>query len=277
MIRTIAIVIVSYNARRHLESCLDALLRTPPSRAHEVIVVDNASQDGSAEMVAARQGVSLVRNSENLGFARANNRAIRATTADAILLLNSDTEMPPGGVDALCAVLDGDPNIGVAGPRLTDAAGVPELSFGRMMTPFNEARQKLVSHLARGGFAPARAWVRHATSSRRVVDWVSGACLLVRRQTAVDAGLLDERYFMYAEDVDFCQAVRLLGQLVVFDPVCSVIHHGGASAATAAAATHEAYRRSHLAFYRKHHPRWAPWLEIYLRARGQLPSDTSRP
>jgi GT2 family glycosyltransferase len=271
MIRTVAIVIVSYNARPHLESCLDALLRTPPSLAHEVIVVDNASRDGSAEMVAARHGVSLVRNSENLGFARANNRAIRATTADAILLLNSDTEMPPGGVDALCSVLAGDPSIGVVGPRLIDAAGVPELSFGRMMTPFNEARQKLVVRLARGGFAPARAWVRHATSRRRVVDWVSGACLLVGRQTAVDAGLLDERYFMYAEDVDFCHAVRRLGQLVVFDPLCSVIHHGGASAATAASATYEAYRRSHLAFYRKHHARWAPWLEIYLRARGKLP------
>ncbi len=277
MIRSVAIVVVSYNAKRHLEACLDALLRFPPSLAHEIVVVDNASRDASAEMVETRSGVTLIRNSENLGFARANNRAIRAVSADAILLLNSDTEMPAGGVDALCAALDSDPRVGVVGPRLTDADGVPELSFGRMMTPLNEARQKLVTTLARGGFAPARAWVRRATSGRRVVDWVSGACLLVRRQTAVDAGLLDERYFMYAEDVDFCHAVRLNQQQVVFDPVCSVIHHGGASAATAAAATYEAYRRSHLAFYRKHHPRWAPWLEIYLRARRRLPPETTGP
>lgn len=275
MIRSVAVVVVSYNARRHLEACLESLLRTPPTVDHQVIVVDNASRDGSADMVAARRGVTLIRNRENVGFARANNQALRAVATDAILLLNSDTEVPPGGIDAMCAVLDAEPSVGVVGPRLTDAAGVPELSFGRMMTPFNEARQKVVGRLARRGFAPARGWVRYATSRRHFVDWVSGACLLVRRQTAVDAGLLDERYFMYAEDVDFCHAVRRLGQRVMFDPVCTVIHHGGASAATAPSATYVAYRRSHLAFYRKHHPRWARCLEVYLRARGRLPPDSS--
>lgn len=275
MIRSVTIVIVSYNARQHLVACLDSLARTPPAVAHDIVVVDNASSDGSPDVCRDRAGVTLLQNADNVGFARANNQAIRASRSDAILLLNSDTEVPAGAVDSLCASLDVEPSIGVVGPRLTNAAGLPELSFGRMMTPVNEARQKALGRLARAGFPPARVWLRRATSLRRVVDWVSGACLLVRRQTAVDAGLLDERYFMYAEDVDFCHAVRSLGQLVVFDPLCTVVHHGGASAATARSATYDAYRRSHLAFYRKHHPEWVPWLEWYLRVRGRWPHDRS--
>lgn len=271
MIRSVTIAIVSYNARQHLHACLESLARAKPVVECEVVVVDNASSDDSAAVAERFPGVRVIRNPTNVGFARANNQVIRASQADAVLLLNSDTEVPPGALDALCEALDRSPRLGAVGPRLMDAAGVPELSFGRMMSPVNEARQKATVRLARWRVGPARAWVARATSRRQSTDWVSGACLLVRRQTALDAGLLDERYFMYAEDVDFCHAIRCLGQEVVFDPCCTVVHHGGASAATARSATYAAYRRSHLAFYRKHHPRWAPWLTWYLRLRGKLP------
>ena len=111
------------------------------------------------------------------------------------------------------------------------------------------------------------------TSRPHEVDWVSGACLLVRRGDAEAVGLLDEQYFMYCEDVDFCAAVRANGGRVYFTPDAEVTHIRGRSAAVNSRATEEAYRRSHLAFYRKHHPRWEPLLRLYLALQGKCPSD----
>jgi GT2 family glycosyltransferase len=113
--------------------------------------------------------------------------------------------------------------------------------------------------------------VERATRREHLVDWVSGACLLVRRTDAEAAGLLDERFFLYTEDVDFCAAVRARGRGVLFTPAAEVVHLGGRSRATIAADANRAYRRSHLAFYEKHHPRWAAILRAYLRVKGQLP------
>ena len=103
------------------------------------------------------------------------------------------------------------------------------------------------------------------------MDWVSGACLLVRRTDAEAVGLLDERYFLYTEDVDFCAAIRARGRHVLFTPQAHVIHLRGRSRATVADRMNAAYRRSQLAFYEKHHPRWAPLLRAYLAVRGHLP------
>jgi GT2 family glycosyltransferase len=136
-----------------------------------------------------------------------------------------------------------------------DAAGRPELSYGRMIGPLNELRQK---RRARGGA------IEHLTSQRLHPDWVSGACLLVRRADAEEVGGLDERYFMYTEDVDFCAALRARGRRILFTPSVEVVHLRGRSAASAPAATRDAYRRSRIAFYEKHHPGWAPLLKFYL-------------
>jgi len=113
------------------------------------------------------------------------------------------------------------------------------------------------------------AIVERATNRPGFPDWVSGACLLVRRHDADAVGLLDERYFMYAEDVDFCAAIRARGRRVRFTPAVTVTHLRGRSAATARAATDAAYRQSQLAFYEKHHPGWAPLVRWYLRCRGR--------
>jgi GT2 family glycosyltransferase len=102
------------------------------------------------------------------------------------------------------------------------------------------------------------------------VDWVSGACLLVRRADAERAGLLDERFFLYTEDVDFCHAIRSLGRKVLFTPAATVTHLRGRSRASQPDASRKAYRRSHVAFYEKHHPALAPLLRLYLRLKGEL-------
>jgi GT2 family glycosyltransferase len=132
-------------------------------------------------------------------------------------------------------------------------------------------RQKIVRSLQERGVPSVTRWVERATRAERFVDWVSGACLLVRRDVAEDVGLLDERFFLYTEDVDFCAAVRALGRQVLFTPAAEIVHLRGRSRATVTDAATDAYRRSHLAFYAKHHPRWFPLLRGYLRLKGQLP------
>jgi GT2 family glycosyltransferase len=136
-----------------------------------------------------------------------------------------------------------------------------------MITPLNEWRQK---RIARSGDLEA------LTRRRHYPDWVSGACLLVRRADAEAVGGLDERFFMYTEDVDFCASIRARGRRVLFTPAAEVVHLRGRSAASAPAATQAAYRRSQLAFYKKHHPGWLPLLRLYLRLRGADTQETSQ-
>lgn len=268
----LAIVIVNYNARAHLEACLASLEAAPPVTPHEIVVVDNASTDGSVAAVRARwPAVAVHALPDNAGFSAANNVGIRASTGEFILLLNNDTIVPPGALDALVARLEAAPGAAAAGPRLVDGAGAPELSFGPMISPLGELRQKLLTSLYRRRVAWAVSRVERLTREEHGVDWVSGACLLVRRAAAEAAGLLDERYFLYTEDVDFCAALRARGHRILYTPAATVVHLRGRSRAAAGSAADAAYRRSQLAFYRKHHPGWAPLLRLYLRLKGQLP------
>lgn len=271
----LTIVIVSFNVREVLEDCLRSVHEHPPSRRHEIVVVDNASRDGTADMVRARwPGVRVIALGENRGFAAANNVGIRETAAPGyewILLLNSDTVVPGGALDRLMGRAEALPDVGIAGPRLVDGAGRPELSWGRMPGAFSERRQKQLSNAYARGEPWAMQAVEQRSSQEHFPDWVSGACLLVRRADAERAGLLDERYFMYLEDADFCAAVRKLGRRVLFTPAATITHLRGRSRATAPQAVEAGYRRSHLAFYRKHHPVWAPFLWVYLAVRRRLP------
>lgn len=261
----LTIIIVSHNTRSDLEACLHSIDQHPPHVTHEVIVVDNASRDGTVAAVALRwPNVRIIAMDRNVGFAAANNAGFRQSKSELVLLLNSDTLVVDGSVDGLVRAMRELPGAAIVGPRLIDGKGTAELSFGRMMSPLAELRQKL---LVRAGGAR----VAEMTSEQAEVDWVSGACLLVRRASAESAGLLDERYFMYCEDVDFCAAVRAQGGRVYFVPQARVVHLRGRSGATASVAVDAAYRQSHLAFYRKHHPRWEPFLRLYLALQGKLP------
>jgi len=264
----LSIVIVSYNSRVDLDGCLQSLISSPPTIDHEIVIVDNASSDGTPTYVRERwPGIRLLEAGTNMGFASANNLGIRQTFGDLVLLLNPDTIVPPGAVDTLVRVLDRLPGVAVVGPRIIDSGGHPELSFGAMISPLAELRQKV---LVRGNDRRApliRTIVDRMTRRMREVDWVSGACLLIRRHDLEAVGLFDERFFMYTEDVDLCARVRANRRKVLFTPEAEIVHLRGRSVATARSATQTAYRRSHLAFYEKHHPRWAPVLKLYLRWR----------
>jgi GT2 family glycosyltransferase len=266
----LSIIIVAHNARADLERCLESLHKAPPTIPHDITVVDNASTDGGPEMVGEKwPDVQVIGLAENRGFAAGNNAGIRATRGDLLLLLNSDTLVPGGAIDTLAARLRAHPGAAVAGPRLVDREGRPEISFGAMISPLAELRQKTVGKLYAAHVPPVAGWIERSTREERFVDWVSGACFLVIRADAEAVGLLDERYFLYTEDVDFCAAVRSHGRKVLFTPAATVTHLRGRSRDTAPDAMNAAYRRSQIAFYEKHHPRWAPVLKAYLRLKGE--------
>ena len=266
----LSIVIVTYNSRAEIDGCLASLTGARPQTDHEIVVVDNASPDGTAGAVRERwPSVRVLDAGGNVGFSAANNIGMRATFGELLLLLNPDTEVPVGAIDTLVRALDARPDVAIVGPRLVNVDGRAELSFGRMISPFAELRQKVLVVGSDRGVWPIVRYVDRVTRRTHEVDWVSGACLLVRRADAEAVGLMDERYFMYTEDVDFCSAVRARGRLVLFVAEAQVTHARGRSAASAQSATYAAYRRSQLAFYEKHHPQWVPWLRAYLKMRGR--------
>ena len=272
---SVAIIIVSYNTREHLENCVHSLHDPAPEVGHEIIVVDNASTDGSADAVRRQwPEVRVMDLGRNAGYAAANNLGIRKTQGELLLLLNSDTVVPAGVVDALVNRLRDLPDAAAIGPRLVDGEGRPELSFGRMIGPLNELVQKCKGVALSRGTPVLAPGVRASLCRPDYHDWVSGACLLVRRPDAERVGLLDERFFLYGEDVDFCAALRANGRRVFFAPEIQVVHHRGQSGVTAPQQSRAAYRRSHVAFYEKHYPTWARLFRLYLRIRGELPTDT---
>ena len=267
----VAIVIVTYNSARDIDTALRSLTEPPPAATHEILVVDNASTDGTATRIrAAWPGVRLIEPASNLGFAAANNRGIRASSSELVLLLNPDTRVPAGAVDRLVAHLDARPDVAIVGPRIVDGKGRAELSFGGMIAPLTELKQKMLVVGNDRGVPPVVSVVDRMTRRTREVYWVSGACLLIRRADVEAVGLLDERFFLYTEDVDLCASVRTRGRRVLFAADVEIQHLRGRSAGATTAA---AYRRSQLAFYAKHHPAWLPWLRAYLKVRGELPDN----
>ena len=264
------VIIVNYNTRADLVACLRSLFSAPSSRPMTITIVDNGSTDGSVEAVRAEfKRVAIIEMGRNAGFAAANNAGIRSTSQPLVLLLNSDTLVPDGAIGSLCARLE-DTGATAAGPRLIDADARPEISWGPMLTPFSEWIQGRRVAAASSSLPQARRRVDSLTSAERRVDWVSGACLLVRRDALVSAGLLDERYFMYEEDVDLCATLRQQGGTILFTPASTVIHLRGRSKVNAAAQKPSHYDKSHLAFYAKHAPHWVPLLRLWKRLRGRL-------
>jgi GT2 family glycosyltransferase len=268
---SLAVVIVSYNVRGELDACLQSIVGRTSPLPTEIVVVDNASQDGTPD--AVRQGwpsVRVIDAGDNIGFARANNLGIRATSSDYVLLLNPDTVVPGNAIPALVRHLTGDARAAVAGPRLVDQDGRAELSFGWTIGPLGELRQKMVGMLYDRGLTIVTRRVEQWTRQTGYRNWVSGACLLVRRADLESVGLLDERYFMYTEDVDLCLALRRRGREILFAADVEVMHLRGRSGARHPQ-TERLRRRSQLAYYEKHHPAWLPWLRAYLRLTGKLP------
>lgn len=224
-----------------------------PDIAHEVIVVDNGSSDGSQAMLReCFPNVQLVQNIENVGFARANNQALAVSKGDFALLLNSDAMLLPGAAKALLNLARQAPRAGIVGAELLNKDG----SFQASHTPFPDLLQEfmMLSDLGRllfGGYYPSRG--PDEEKGPQVVDYVEGACLLVRRDAYKEVGGLDEDYFMYAEEVDWCYSMREKGWEVWYEPSAKVIHLGGGSSLNRPLQREADLYRSSVQFFRKHY------------------------
>src|SRR3954454_12414395 len=272
LVPRLSIVIVTYNSRADIGDCLNSISADrAPRAAHEIVIIDNRSTDGTVAYLRERwPDIRVIDAGDNRGFAAANNIGIRQTSGEYVLLLNPDTSVHAGALDRLVATLDAERAVAIVGPRIEDPGGLAELSFGRMISPLAEVRQKLLVAGNDRRWPLLASIVERMTSQPGEVDWVSGACLLARRGDVEAVGLLDERFFMYTEDVDLCASVRARGRAVLFEPSARIVHLRGRSRASVRHAADTAYRRSQLAFYEKHHPAWTPLLRIYLRGRGQI-------
>jgi N-acetylglucosaminyl-diphospho-decaprenol L-rhamnosyltransferase len=266
---SLAIIIVTYNSREEIGDCLSSVIGHTGPYPTSVTVVDNQSSDGTLAFIRERwPAVRTIEAGGNLGFARANNLGIAATTGDYVLLLNPDTKAPTGALQALVGGLAGRPDAAIAGPRLRDERNLPELSFGPPISPWGELKQKTLLALYQRRLRRIVRYVERRSREAGERAWVSGACLLIRRSDLEAVGGLDERFFMYTEDVDLCTSVRARGRKVLFVPQAEFLHLRGRSAGRNPE-TERLRRLSHVAFYEKHLPGWVGLLRLYLRVTGK--------
>ncbi len=252
---TLSVVVVSYNTRELLRQCLTSVLRAGPAA---IIVVDNASSDLSAEMVRADfPQVRLIASAQNLGFVRANNLALRESHGDHLLLLNPDAEPQDGALDRLQAFLDEHPRAGAVGPRLVYGNGTLQHAAFQFPTllqtyfDFFPWPARLLQSPLNGRF-PRSAYSGQPFAS----DFVLGACLLIRRTAMDQIGLLDERYFMYCEEMDWCKRLGKAGWGVWCEPRATVVHREAQSSRQTRWSSYVEKWRSRMIFYGRYYPAW---------------------
>jgi N-acetylglucosaminyl-diphospho-decaprenol L-rhamnosyltransferase len=239
----VAVAIVSYNTREHLRACLESVA---PERPVETVVVDNNSTDGSVEMVRKEfPDVELIK-AENRGYGAGANRAFAATTAPYVLLLNTDTVLQPGALQALADHLDAHPEAGIVGPRLLNSDG----SLQPSCAPFPYPLSKLVRWFPNARHRYLPSWSHDAP---RRVPYVLGAALALRRSAVEEVGGFDERFFMYFEETDLAMRLDRRGWETHFTPATEVVHEGGASTRQLSAPMLLELYRSMARYYEIHH------------------------
>jgi N-acetylglucosaminyl-diphospho-decaprenol L-rhamnosyltransferase len=272
----LGVVVVNYNAGDHLARCIESVHAHAGDATVQVVVVDNASRDGSADRLRrAYADVMLIENADNRGFARAANQGIRAVDAPYVFVLNPDAEIAGGTLGGLVTLATDRPRAGAIGPLVRDLDGSLYPS-ARKVPSIGEA----VGHAFLHPFNPENRFSRAYTmadwdrASEREVSWVSGSCVLLRRDALSQVGAFDEGFFMYAEDADLCTRLRRGGWTVLFTPELEVMHERGVSTGNSKRMIHE-HSRSIYRYFAKHHATgWKrvllPFAWVALRARAVL-------
>lgn len=252
----ISIVIVSWNTKDFLLECLESIKAQPPSVSMEIIVVDNASTDGSPEAVENKYpDVHLIKNDQNYGFAKANNIGLKESKGRYLCLINSDVKVMPECLTYLYEYIENNPSIGMIGPRILNADLTLQCTCRHFPSLWN-------------GFCSATALYRIFPQSKifssdqmfyfkhdfaREIDVLAGCFLMVRRKAFEQVGYLDDQFFMYAEDIDWCKRFWQTGWSIVFFPAAVSVHYGGASSANEPLRFSMAQERSLLQYWTKHH------------------------
>jgi GT2 family glycosyltransferase len=246
------VVLVNYHARDYLLACLAALEVAPPDVPYRVVLVDNSAGDGAAEAIRARfPAIEVVTNAANVGFGRACNQALRASDEPYCLLLNPDTEVQPGALATLLAMLKANPRVAAVGPRLVYPDGRYQHSAFRLP----DLKQAFFGFFEwvpqdspwNGRYPPREAGRPYP------VEHLLGACLLIRREALAQIGLLDEAYFMYFEETDWCARALRAGWSLWQVPAAVVQHHSGGTTRRVAEEMSLQFHRSQARYYRKHH------------------------
>lgn len=255
----ISVVIVGWNAKKYLALCLESLVKARPRRTMEVFVVDNASTDGSVEMIETEfPWVKLIKSSENLGFAKGNNVAIRQCQGRYIALVNPDVIVLPGCLDALADFLDQNPKVGNVGPRVFNPDMTQQSTCRRFPTLWNNLCS--ATHLEKvfksSPFFAGEHMFYFPHDRTLAVDVIVGCFSTIRREAFDSVGLLDEDLFMYGDDVDWCRRARKAGWQVTFYPGAQAIHDRGKTTAPYPVRFALAQQKSVLRYWSKHHGFW---------------------
>lgn len=267
----VSVIVVSFNTRELLRECLQTLQAQAGGVTYQLIVVDNASRDGSADMVAAEfPEATLIRSAVNLGFANANNRGFAEAQGRHVVLLNSDAFLRPGALPRAVAHLDAEPHIGLGGARLVGRDDTWQPSARMFPSLLNDflALSGLAARFPRSRFCGRmdRTWADPGEPAE--VDWTPGAFTIIRREVLEQVGYFDPAFFLYYEEVDLCRRVKAAGYTIWYWPDVVVVHLGGESSKTvshvsfsSAGAQLILWRlRSGLLYYRKHHGATGAWL-----------------
>lgn len=254
-------IVVSWNTVGLLDDCLASVAAaTPPTSANDVVVVDNGSSDGSVEHLArAWPGVRVIRNTQNVGFCRANNQAIRDSDSPYLLLVNTDARLRPGGIAALLRYFDDDERAAVVGPRLVYGDGAfQRWTAGRLPGPASMATYLLgLDRLGSAAFRRRGLYLGTDTDVPFQPQWVSSAVMAVRRRMLEQVGLLDERIFVYMDDVDLCERAVAQGWHVWYAADTTATHFMGASSTRASGTASPEALRALNRWYVRHHGRAA--------------------
>jgi GT2 family glycosyltransferase len=252
----VSIIVVNWNGRDLLARCLHCVESTVKQAAYEVIVVDNASTDGSQDMVKRDfPQAKLIENTGNVGFARANNQGMEMSQGRYVLLLNSDAFVKEGAIDTMVAFMDAHPEAGMAGCKLLYEDGTVQPSVSRFPTLETEfytavGLEKLFPNSPIFGKYLMRYWDHNDV---RQVDVIMGAFMLARREAVDQVGMMDDGYFMYSEEVDWCYRFRQAGWAIYSTPAAEAIHlWGGTSKQVKVEMLMHLYR-SRVRYFRKHH------------------------
>jgi GT2 family glycosyltransferase len=268
----VSVIIVNYNGEKFLDHCLQTLIEKTKNIEYEIILVDNASTDNGTNLVRQKYPqVHIIESTTNLGFSAGNNLGVKKCRGDKLLFLNNDTYLLEDSLAILSELMDQRKDIGAAGPRLIFPDGRHQLSCGALPNILVEATDKIRYGFDSGCKSFSSKIHDRILSSDREVGWVTGACLMVRRDIFERISGFDENMFMYFEDKDLCKRVHATGSKVLFSPRTSVVHLLGGSGMVIPKATLDSrYRKCQIYYYKKHLGRMQQFLlSVYLTLSGK--------
>jgi N-acetylglucosaminyl-diphospho-decaprenol L-rhamnosyltransferase len=251
----LSIIIVSWNVADLLRACLDSIIKTPTTLSYEIVVVDSASRDQTVATIQADYPqVILLAQAENLGFTKCNNIGLKAAQGRHIILLNPDTEVIGDALGTMVAYLDAHTDVGIVGPQTLNTDG----SYQSTKRHFPTLLISLFESTWLQRFSPKGLMDRFyaaevANDATGDVDWVQGSALMARREVYEQIGGLDEGFFMFSEELDWCKRTKDAGWRVVYVGDAKITHHGGKSTDQIAAQKHIYFHGSKLRYFRKHH------------------------